>query len=402
MDHEKTLGLIGLYRCGNLGDEAIWCAFIDGLRPLLPAPWRIRMIGYGPGGYESRPIPDTPDQVDSFLHEMAQDAPGARDRNLRFWLLGGGLKFLRELSGLDAIWYAGGHWIHDLSPITLAGVMLPILWARLRRINAGFVNVGAGPLTTGLGRRIAAMASRANGPLVVRDDHSSDVLCAAGVSRRPVVARDTAYLLSLPEQKTVDEAWSTSGLPDDREVIGIVPCAWFKMERLYDKNTAQVDRMIDALALQARTLAQRGFAVAFLPTMLPEDEQVCQRILDRLQAGPYFLVPTRQIPARSLMGLIGRMRALVSFRMHPVLFAYKTDTPFVALDYAPKLHSLVCDLGLERWLVALNDRWPQELSDRLDRLLADDAPFAGATPADRMLSQARGGLETAVQTLNIR
>ena len=49
----KSLGLIGLYRCGNIGDEAIWQAFVQALRPILPSGWRIRRVTFGPGGFES-------------------------------------------------------------------------------------------------------------------------------------------------------------------------------------------------------------------------------------------------------------------------------------------------------------------------------------------------------------
>ena len=394
----KKIGLIGLYRCGNIGDEAIWRAFVQTMRPMLPEGSQIRLIAFGPGGFESDWIPCDETDADGFLHRMAMDDFSARRINLGFWLGRGAARFLRTLSGLDAVWYAGGHWIHDLSLKTLAGVMLPLVWARLKGANAGFVNVGAGPLESVLGKRLTAFAIGAKGPLVVRDEHSRQVLQGASLRRKAEVGRDTAFLLEPASDEVVDEWWSRIGAPKGKPTIGIVPCAWFKMAHLYSPRARLVQEMIDTLAAQARRMVEKNMTVALIPTMLPEDERVSERIIEQAGGG-CFLVPTRRIPARVLMGLIGRLRALVSFRMHPVLFAYKMGTPFVALDYAPKLRSLVRDIGLERRLIPLDENWKERIEEAIDALLSDHDPMAGATPLAQLQQEARSGLEAAVRTL---
>lgn len=404
MQHPKrtsTLGLIGLYRCGNIGDEAIWRAFVQALRPLLPASWEVRLITFGPGGFETGCVPPDNEQTDEFLHQMVLDDPKARKIGLRFWLGGGLFRFLKTLLDLDAVWYAGGHWLHDLSASTLAGVMLPLLWARMRGANAGFVNVGAGPLTSRFGKRLAAAGLGARGPLVVRDEHSRKVLRAARIRKDPRLGADTAFLLKPASEARVDQAWQQAALPADQPVVGIVPCAWFAMAHLYRRRSDLEGVMIDALADRMRHLAERGMAVALVPTMLPEDERVAERIGRLAGEGPFSIVPTRQIPARVLMGMIAKMRALISFRMHPLLFAIASGTPFVALNYAPKVDSLVRDVGLERWLVDLNDGWPDELARRLDALFESPDPFEGMAPLEPMRQRAQNGLAQAIETLKI-
>lgn len=396
--HPPLIGLLGLYRCGNLGDEAIWRAFAQALPPLLPAGSRLLMITYGPGGYECACLPADPAAIDDLLHRLALDDPRARRLRFGYWLTHT-RRFLHLLRGCDAVWYAGGHWIHDLSLSTLAGVMLPLLAGRLRRFNAGFVNVGAGPLDSALGRRLARLAVGPRGPLLLRDEHSVDVVRSAGIRRPAQQAADAAFLLDpLPDNET-SSFWSRLGLPGDRPVIGLVPCAWFRMADLYSPQAEQVERMIRELAALLREWAAQGFAVALIPTMLPEDEQVCAKIIALAGDGPYRLAPTRELPARALVGIIGRLRALVTFRMHPALFAYRMGTPVVALDYAPKLRSLMTDLGLARWLVSLDEDWPARLRGKLAQLFDDDAPLAGATPLEQMREKALLGMQKAVETL---
>jgi polysaccharide pyruvyl transferase WcaK-like protein len=392
-----TLGLLGLYRCGNIGDEAIWRAFVDAVRAARPDV-RLRMIAYGPGGLDAAPLPDDPRAVDELLHHLALDDPRARRVRWGWWLRSGLCRLVRELRDLDAVWYAGGHWLHDLSLVTLAGVLAPPTWARLRGKSGGFVNVGAGPLDGSLGRFLARRALPGRGPLVVRDEHSAAVLRAAGAPE-PRIAADTAYLLDPAPAAEIDAAWNRLNLPPDVETIGLVPCAWFKLADLYRPRTEQVDRMVDALADLARGQAKAGRCVLLLPTMLPEDDLVARRIAAKCDLPGVRVAPTGDWPARVLLGLIGRLRALVSFRMHPLLFAYRMGTPLVALNYAPKVESLMADLNLSRWLAPLDEAWPQTLAARLDALLADPDPLAGATPLEVQKEKARAGIDAALATL---
>ena len=399
--NRHTLGLIGLYRCGNLGDEAIWQAFSKTLAPMLPDDWDLRMITFGPGGFESAVIPKDQQAASRLLHEMAMDDLGARKINTGFWAGRGFIRFLRVLSRMDSVWYAGGHWIHDLSLTTLAAVMTPIFWAKLRGAKGGFVNVGAGPLTSSIGKLITRAALGTREPLVVRDHHSAKQLSQAGVDRKVTVAKDAAFLLDSAHANIVKQLWSEMGWPKDRPVIGIVPCAWFKMSDLYKPSQHKVDRMISSLANQATRLAKKGYAVALFPTMLPEDEITCKKILEKTGDGPFYIAPTRKISAEKLMGIIGKLRALISFRMHPALFAYRTKVPIVACDYAPKISSFMADVGLEKWLVSLDDNWQDNLEKRVDELLEDPLPNRDALPLEKMRESAFSGIKEAFDTLEI-
>jgi polysaccharide pyruvyl transferase WcaK-like protein len=395
-ENQKSLGLIGLYRCGNLGDEAIWLAFAKTLPGMMPAGWAIKLVTFGPGGFDVAAIPNDSQQAETLLHEKALDDPNARRLDLMYWGAGGGRKFFSRLAKFDALWYAGGHWIHDLSLTTAAGVAAPMVWAQRKKINNGFVNVGAGPIKTAMGRLVARAGTKGSGPLVVRDKHSQKVLESAGVKKPAVVGADAAFLLD-PATKGMDAVCAEMNWPVDKPVVGIVPCAWFKMDDLYKRNNSAIGSMIDALARQVRDLDAQGFAVALIPTMLPEDETTCRQIRQKANAG--FVVPTRKTTARQLMALIGRCRALISFRMHPVLFAYVTGTPFVAMNYADKLQSLVECVGLDRWLVDLAFDWPKNLSATFRQLLDTPDPFADAVPLDQMRAQAIAGIQAAIETL---
>ena len=395
----KTIGLIGLYRCGNLGDEAIWQAFTQELGSLIDSDIHQKMITFGPGGFESAYIPDDQKTADRVLHRLAIDDPGARKINWGFWVGQGASGFFKTLSTLQAAWYAGGHWIHDISKTTLAGIMLPLFWAHHKGSNAGFVNVGAGPLDSAFGKWLVAKGLGANGPLIVRDEHSAAQIEKTSTQRKAVVAADTAFLLDPPSDDIVDRALEILNLEKSTETIGVVPCAWFKMADLYQTKSQQVQTMIRKLAELLRKIDQKGFHSLLIPTMLPEDESVCKAIIKQAGQGRFSIAPTRRFTARTLMGIIGRLRALVSFRMHPVLFAAKMRTPFVAMNYAPKLESLVAQIGCSKWLVDLDDRWPETLQQKLGALLSDKDPFCDATPTDKLEQNARMGIFKAVETL---
>ena len=144
--------------------------------------------------------------------------------------------------------------------------------------------------------------------------------------------------------------------------VGLSPCAWFTFENVYRRDPNAIEAMVAVLRQILEGLQARGYRALLIPTMNPEDREVCERLL---QSG-VDLLETDPLTPSEIQGAIGSLHALISMRLHPVIFAFNVGTPFVALNYASKVAEFCLRAGLEDRLVDLGDGWGEETLRRFD------------------------------------
>jgi polysaccharide pyruvyl transferase WcaK-like protein len=87
-----------------------------------------------------------------------------------------------------------------------------------------------------------------------------------------------------------------------------------------------------------------GRAVVFLVMQDPEDRVLSQKIQACMTA-PSYLVETPYRP-ETMLGIIGCLDALVSLRLHTLIFAAKERVPMVGCVYDPKVTAFLKMLGM--------------------------------------------------------
>lgn len=258
--------------------------------------------------------------------------------------------------GVDRLVLGGGGLLQDeTSAANLPYHLAPVLAAR---VPAAGVGLGAGPLTTGLGRTLVRAALARTVAVAVRDQASADLLAGVGVDR-PTVAADLALNLPRPQVEI-----------DDVVVAALRPWSGRRHRlpvALRRRTIAAVDplhvqRAVAGLDAAAERTGLRIRLVALEP---PKDAPLLHAIADRLRSPAEVIEPAPlDVPS-----VVGRGRVVVAMRYHAGIAAALAGRPAVLLAYSAKVGGLGGDLGAPTlpWDLAEPDLLATACDDALHR-----------------------------------
>src|SRR5688572_15194714 len=222
-----TIALHGAYRHDNFGDMLLLGIYIRWIRETYPG---CRVI--------------LPFLRNDLTGLVSADGRGLAELLRASALVYGGGGYFGEPNSGRTLWAMRNTWRH-----------MPVgLIARLRGIPIAINGVGAGPLSSGLARRLFVRLFGWSGAVAVRDVESRDFMAQYGVDAdRMVVTADAA--LSLDESEVSSEA-----LADARRTLGALPGSW-----RIGFNVAHSIRLrgMDPLLDDLRTFAARHPQAAF-------------------------------------------------------------------------------------------------------------------------------------------
>lgn len=395
----RRLGLVVLKNAGNLGDAAIFQSVHRRLTENAAfATTDLYVVGLGPSGLDARPVPQDADGAERVVSQVVAPSEVARSvrlLSLQTWSQGLGLVW--TLLCLRGLLFCGGQWIHDLKKGYHVFVCAMVAAARLLDTRVGVFAVGMGPLKAGWARAATRLAFGSNALAVVRD-RGSEALCREIGLSQVLLGADPA--LDLTSRKTQVTRVTRGEGAADRRRVAVSPCAWFRFDNLYRRDEAVIDAMVASFLRLFQGLEARGDGIVLLPTMNPEDDALCERLI--VEHGPsktsIELVDTARLGPRDIQGWIEAVDFLISMRLHPVIFASNVGTPMAALNYAAKVEAFCDDVDLRSHLIELDDgSWWSEALDLLDRCRQD--PSGGRERLSRGRQEVAARLQAAYDRL---
>ena len=289
----------GYYGFGNLGDDAILHA-ISGMFRQFPVPVRLTVLSSSP--------PDTIRQYR--LNAVPRFSP---------------LGLLRTLKESDLLISGGGSLLQNkTSTRSLIYYLAVIRLAQLLHKPVVVYANGIGPLLGSSNRRLVRRAIEKCALVTLRDQQSLEELRSVGVLRRDLhVTGDPAF--TLKPTHAPRELLRELGIADDRQVVGI------SVRELRDNDhfPEQFARLCDRLSLEL------GKTIVFLVMQESRDEALSRRIMEQMTA-PAYLAKTPGDPG-AMLSLIRDMDAVVSMRLHTIIFAAQMQVPVAGCIYDPKV-----------------------------------------------------------------
>ncbi|MFD1156251.1 glycosyltransferase [Roseovarius aestuarii] len=369
------VGMVALKNAGNKGDEAILCAVSDRMEKLLSRPDCMidpYLIAFGPSGLDVRPLPACKNARERVILDAL--APARTSRSVRpLDLVSDAMRSLLVFSGFQGIFISGGQWLHDLSLPKHIVICSLFAFARVFRTRVGVFCIGVGPLRRGLSRWLTRRALGHGSLVVTRDDASTKLLRDCGLQHASTAA-DPALLLP------------TSSVATSKNRILISPCAWANFENIYALDQAKIDESFQNWTKLVTRLIADGYELAMLPTMNPEDRVFAEQIILRT-GNSIECIETEHLSPSQVQGHIAASSALISMRLHPVIFASNCNTRFVALNYAAKVRAFCHQAGFDDQVVELDDPcWADEVLKKLGRSPehVSDASSARTTQIDAL------------------
>jgi len=294
--------------------------------------------------------------------------------------------FLREVRQTDLFLSGGGSLFQDATSARSLGYYLAQLeLARAVGTRTAVAFQGLGPLRR-LPARVAVTAVlQDTSALVWRDADSAQLARSLGILAPPTrVAADPAVLLEPAAAAEAEALMARLEIPGGKPLLGVSlrECAGL---------SAAMPGLVAALTKAARRF---GTNVVLLPLHRDADEALCASVQERLGSSAHTV--SEDLSPTEWVTLLSRCRAVVSVRLHALLFAITAGVPAVGIDYDPKVAAFLKASG------QLSAGAPERasaaaLSGTLQRLFDDHAALAAAARTAR--DQMRQSVRTSVSWL---
>ncbi|MBR2521484.1 MAG: polysaccharide pyruvyl transferase CsaB [Oscillospiraceae bacterium] len=264
----------------------------------------------------------------------------------------------------------GGTLIQDVTSLrSLAYYLLNIMTARLCRCRVMMYGCGVGPVTSALGRRMTAFVlNRCVDRISLREPHSLGELRKLGVTVPDIeVTADPALVLSPAPAGDVDSTFVEAGIPVQGDYIAFSLRPWDGVE----------ERLGD-FAMAARYAYEKyGLSSVFIPIDKGRDIPVCRKVMELMGDAPSYLFGNIS-SADVAIGVISRMKLIVSMRLHALVFAAGQSVPVIGAVYDPKVSSFLDYVGVSCH-APLGGTDARFLTECIDRCLSgQEGPGAAA------------------------
>ena len=188
----------------------------------------------------------------------------------------------------------------------------------------------------------------------VRGPHSYDVLREWGFKGEMEVCGDSALLIERP--------------PHAEKVPGriVAAPAWTKGELWGGSDESVVGALSSATSLWL----EEGREVAWLSSSPDDDGQVL-KIMERVEHGVLPFVQGYS-DHQAALHLIASADVVVGERLHACILAAAVGTPFVPIEYRPKLRDFAASVDAEHLVIRTDQISGQELNERMHEALDTD------------------------------
>jgi polysaccharide pyruvyl transferase CsaB len=340
--------ICGAYGYGNAGDDAILEAIVAQMRELDPD-IPITVLSRRPEETRSR-------YGVAALHTF--NVPG----------------FLRVMRGAKLYINGGGSLIQDVTSRRSLWYYLFTL-AAAKRLGSRVImyGCGIGPVNRGYDRRLTRkVLDNYVDVITLREGHSLEELRSYGVTRPDMVlASDPALSLRPADGAAVDAELRRQEIDPHGRYIAFALRRW--------PGFAERAHCFAAAARHA--YEEHGLIPIFLSINHRNDGEASDLACKDLADIPHHIIRSPMSPALTI-GILGRMTAVVSMRLHGLIFAAGAGLPLVGVSYDPKVTAFLDYIGQELY-VQLEELTPETLC----RLT--DMAVARAGDREQLLEQAR-------------
>lgn len=370
----NRVGLWGPCGSGNMGNEMTMAALVQNLRRLHP---EIVLRGFSTNPadtFERYGIPSSLMMAPRRRRTrgLRGAARRAADRALAPVRQAAFMNQARQqLKDLDLLVFGGTGILTDSWGGPSGFPYNVFMWTSLSRLSGtrvAVVSAGAGPLDSGLSRRLIGSALGQAAYRSFRDEYSSQLVESLGVTGRNHVSPDLAFSLTFPGAR--------QALSDEhRREIAIVGLPYRKPGHWEKPSEAVYERYLDVMAEFTCWLMAAGYTVRLVPTHVRMDLTFISDLKSRValksaNASPGRLLAEEAETFDQIAAQLSAASITVSSRFHGVVFSYLVGTPVLGVSYHPKMDALMKGFGQGEFCVDLPTADVADLKARFARIQA--------------------------------
>lgn len=309
---EGNVLLIGGYGAGNIGDEAILSGLV---REAAPSIRTLSVVSHDPAETRRLHEATVPGAIG---FEPVEPSPAT---------------LLSQLAATDHVVVGGGGIFSRYMGPYAAKIPYFTLAAQAMRRSVHWTAVGVYPSTPRSVMYPLHLTMDRSASVTVRDPVSLETLHGSGISDARLVP-DPAMALS-PDTTAGRTLLTEAGLSMDERLLGIAA-----RRVMDDQHNARLQR---AYREVADHFTNEGWQVALVPfcrhpyEAVEQDDRVCASLASEFDSATVLSYERPE----ALLGAVSQLDAIVATRLHSMLFAQRTETPFVAVEYSAKVTSLL-------------------------------------------------------------
>ena len=346
--------ICGAYGRGNAGDDAILEAILQEMRSIDPdmpvtvlskAPRRTRLA------YRVPAISRT--AVFSWLRAM---------RRSKLYINGGG-SLIQDVTSRRSLWF----YLYNIAAAKRAGCKVQMY------------GCGIGPVTRENHRRLAAkVLNRSVDVITLREPDSLTELRSMGVTEPEILlTADPALTLRPAEDDQTDSVLLQAGIPPQGRYLCFALRQWKGFEE-----------KAPLFAPAARYAYETyGLTPVFVSIDKHQDPAANRMAAHGLDIPHYFLDDAGG--AGTIIGALSRMEAVVSMRLHALIFAAGRGIPLAGVVYDPKVSAFLRYIGQEDF-TDLDALTGESLRAMIDRAVARSAQPEAQAAAVKELRNIEG------------
>ena len=358
--------ICGAYGLGNAGDDAILQAILQQVRTVVPNE-DITVLSRNP-------------KETAAAHGVRAlymfDIPGflRAARQVRLYINGGG-NLIQDVTSRRSLWY-----------------YLYTLWAAKRRgCKVLMYGCGIGPILHPQDVRLTRKILNGSvDAITLRDPDSLQELRQMGVAKPEILlTADPALCLSPASDAGIDAVLQQAGIPTGGRYIGFALRQW--------RGFPEKARLFTAAARYA--YETHGLTPVFLSVENRQDPAANRLAAEGLDIPHYFLDNAGS--ADTMIGALSRMEAVISMRLHALIFAAGQGVPLAGVVYDPKVSAFLRYIGQDLF-VELDSLTEHDLASFIDQMMLRTRQQDQQSAAVQTLRQLeQGNLETARKLLDL-
>lgn len=225
-----------------------------------------------------------------------------------------------------------------------------------------------GPYPRRLQRALARAVLPKADLILVREAKSRALLTSLGIgSSRVRKVPDSAFCFQ-PERWQGADALLGPGTAGE-VLVGVTVRAWLSgaAQHAYECAVAEfVDRISKRPDVRVVIVAQ-----VTATDQNDDDRIVGERIQQLIGKRSNVAVMMDRLSHYEIKSVFDRLTYLVGTRFHSAIFALTSNVPTIAIEYEHKTSGIMQDLGLEKWVVRIEDVTADNLTELFDELVAE-------------------------------
>ncbi len=297
----RSIVICGAYGADNLGDETLLRVIIAQLRSINPA-LSICVI-------TRKPEKTALEHGVSAVHTFDFAAIGRALKGADMFLCGGGSLIQNVTSRRSLYYYLG-----------------TVRLAKKHGCTVMMYGCGIGPLSHTLDRKqTAKVLNTCVDAITLRDEKSARLLAELGVAKPEItLAADPVLSLYGCDDDEADRFMSDNGLNSDEKI-----CFALRPWQLQPEN-------LEALSAAVKYAYEELRLSPVFMTLNPELDTAVAEKVAKAAGVPYVILPAIT-DAELAIGVMKKMRLVVSMRLHALLFAASVGVSAVGISYDPKV-----------------------------------------------------------------